>query len=88
MEIQPYTPTFVSNSPQQRQASAAATETPAAFAASLDDKTTISSQVSRDRLAEQPKGNNTYDFTNIAPNDSHIMTLASFMSGKLFQSTH
>jgi hypothetical protein len=68
MEIQPYTPTFVSNSPQQRQASAAATETPAAFAASLADKTTIS-QVSRNRLAEQPKGNSIYDFTNIAPND-------------------
>jgi hypothetical protein len=73
MQIQRYTPASFSNSPQQRQV----------FAASLADKATIS-----DRLAEEPKGNSSYDFTNIVPNDNHIMTQASFMSGKLFQSTH
>jgi hypothetical protein len=73
MQIQGCTPASFSNSSQQRQA----------FAASLADKATMS-----DRLAEEPKGNSSYDFTTIAPNDNHIMTQASFMPGKRFQSTH
>jgi hypothetical protein len=82
MEIQPYTPTSVSNSPQQRQASAGAAETAAAFAASLADKTTIS-QVARDRLAEEPKGNSTYDLTNVAPNDMFNTINSLIKNGKM-----
>lgn len=69
MEIKPYTAlTIIPSSPQQRQVSAGATETSAAFTVSLADKATIS-QAARDRLAEEVKGDRTYDFTNIAPND-------------------
>ncbi len=70
--------TPISNSPQQRQASAGATETSAAFA----DKATIS-QAARDRLAEETKSGNAYDFTNIAPNDVLSTINSLIKSGKM-----
>jgi hypothetical protein len=64
-----------SSSPQQRQ-------TYAAVATSLADKTTIS-QAARDRLADEPKGDSTYDFTNIAPNDMLNTINSLIKNGKM-----
>jgi hypothetical protein len=68
MEIQPTDLMSISNSPQQRQISASATATSAAFAANLADKI-ATSQAASVRTTEETKGGGTYDFTNISPNN-------------------
>lgn len=61
-------PSFVSSSSQQRHTSSRAVQTHADSVTRLSDKTTIS-QAARDRATEETKGNGSYDFANIAPDD-------------------
>jgi hypothetical protein len=72
----------VSSSSQQRQTSSSAVQTQAGSVTSLSDKTTIS-QAARDRATEETKGDDAYDFANIAPDDL-LGTLNSLIkSGKM-----
>lgn len=78
MEIQRTSTTAltpISSSPQQRQTSTAS-------AASCADKTTIS-QAAQDLAAEEAKGGDTYDFTNISPNDMLSTINSLIKNGKM-----
>lgn len=72
MEIKPASAyraiSFNANSSQQRQMIADPMTNSAASATKLADTITVS-QAARDRAAEETKGGNNYDFSNISPND-------------------